>query len=212
MLPSLNNFITFGKDVFQNRPDYRAMAVDIYTTAMTNEHLGDNDRTNGCKVAESLLLNLPGHLDDVCLFCCYLGFLLTLVGSTQKLSTIVATALKFLSPQHRRRYFHLNNHNVLINCIYYNPSMASQILESHGATNQFFEEWFKIINSSEGMPRVHCKKLTIVALCKVLETLPVAAPPAVQGAWVHVMVGLLKNLRDLPKALEGETLCVHSRL
>ena len=65
MLPTLDNFITFGKDVFAQRPDYRAMAVDIYTTAMTSEHLGDNDRVNGCKVAESLLLKLPGSLDDV---------------------------------------------------------------------------------------------------------------------------------------------------
>lgn len=65
MLPSLDNFITFGKDVFAQRPDYRAMAIDIYTTAMNSDHLGDNDRTNGAKVAESLLLNLPGHLDEV---------------------------------------------------------------------------------------------------------------------------------------------------
>lgn len=65
MLPCLDNFISYGKDVFIQRPDYRAMAVDIYTTSMSSEHLGENDRVNGSKIAESLLLNLRGHIDDV---------------------------------------------------------------------------------------------------------------------------------------------------
>ena len=39
--------------------------LDIYETSMTSSHLGDNDRINGCKLAESVLLNLAGHVDDV---------------------------------------------------------------------------------------------------------------------------------------------------
>lgn len=65
MLPTIDNYISFGKDTFVQRPDYRAMAVDIYKTAMSSVHLGDSDRVNGTKVAESLLLNLRGYLDDV---------------------------------------------------------------------------------------------------------------------------------------------------
>src|SRR5260370_26692665 len=65
MLPSLDNFVSYGTDVFRSRPDYREKALDIYTTALSSDHLGDNDRVNGCKLAESLLLNLRGHIDDV---------------------------------------------------------------------------------------------------------------------------------------------------
>jgi hypothetical protein len=65
MLPSLDNFVSYGTDVFRARPDYREKAIDIYTTALSSEHLGENDRVNGCKLAESLLLNLRGHVDDV---------------------------------------------------------------------------------------------------------------------------------------------------
>ena len=65
MLPSLDNFVSFGSDVFKARPDYRQMALDIYTTSVTSEHLGENDAVNGCKLAESLLLNLRGHIDEV---------------------------------------------------------------------------------------------------------------------------------------------------
>ena len=65
MLPSLDNFISFGPDVFKARPDYIKMIVDIYVTAINNENLGEADDVNGCKLAESLLLNLRGHCDDV---------------------------------------------------------------------------------------------------------------------------------------------------
>lgn len=65
MLPSLDNFLSYGADVFKARPDYRQKVLDIYETAMTSSSLGDNDRINGCKLAESILLNLAGHVDDV---------------------------------------------------------------------------------------------------------------------------------------------------
>jgi importin-7 len=66
MLPSLDNFVSFGTDAFKNRADYRQMVLDIYTTCMASDQLGENDRVNGCKLAESILLNLRGHVDDVC--------------------------------------------------------------------------------------------------------------------------------------------------
>ena len=65
MLPSLDNFVSFGSEVFKARADYRQMALDIYTTSVTSEHLGENDAVNGCKLAESLLLNLRSHFDEV---------------------------------------------------------------------------------------------------------------------------------------------------
>ena len=65
MLPSLDNFVSFGADVINSRPEYKQLLVDIFTTAMTSDHLGENDRANGCKLAESMLLNLRGQIDDV---------------------------------------------------------------------------------------------------------------------------------------------------
>ena len=65
MLPSLDNFLSFGADVIKSRPDYMSMLVDIYTESITNQHLGQNDRINGSKLAECLLLHLRGSIDDV---------------------------------------------------------------------------------------------------------------------------------------------------
>src|SRR5258708_8390741 len=67
MIPSLDNFIDFGKDVFAQSPDYRRMAIDVYVSAMTEPELGDPDRVHGCALGESILLNMRGHVDHVCL-------------------------------------------------------------------------------------------------------------------------------------------------
>lgn len=66
MLPSLDNFLSYGSDVIKSHVDYKQMMVDIYNTSITNDQLGENDRVNGSKLAESILLNLRGAVDDVC--------------------------------------------------------------------------------------------------------------------------------------------------
>ena len=65
MLPSLDNFISYGSDIIQQRADYKMMILDIYQTAIKSDQLGEIDRVNACKLIESLLLNLRGHVDDV---------------------------------------------------------------------------------------------------------------------------------------------------
>lgn len=77
MLPALDNFVSYGTEMFKSRPDYRQMVADIYTTAIVSEQLGENDRVNGSKVAESLMLNLRGHIDDVCQSSCIYSFYLS---------------------------------------------------------------------------------------------------------------------------------------
>lgn len=69
MVPSLDNFISFGNDVIASRPDYIKSLVDIYCTSINNEHLGENDAVNGSKLAEFLLLNLRDALTK------FVGFL-----------------------------------------------------------------------------------------------------------------------------------------
>ena len=65
MLPSLDNFLSYGADVIKTHQEYKQMLVDIYITSITNEQLGENDHVNGSKLAESILLNLRGSIDDV---------------------------------------------------------------------------------------------------------------------------------------------------
>ena len=65
MIPTLDNFLSYGSDVFKSRADYKNMIVDIYTSVLNSDSLGENDFINGSKLADSILLNLRGHVDDV---------------------------------------------------------------------------------------------------------------------------------------------------
>ncbi|KAF8624410.1 hypothetical protein AX15_005891 [Amanita polypyramis BW_CC] len=186
MLPSLDNFVSFGSDIIKARADYKHMLVDIYTTSMTSDQLGDNDRVNGCKLAESLLLNLRGNIDEF-------------------LQTIINTALNHLDKS-KTRTLKLANLEVLINAVLYNPSASLHFTESFrpGMARTFFDSWFAAIKTAETqLPRVHDKKLSIMALCALLELGPDAIPENLKSGWPAIVGGIIKIFRDLPKAIEA---------
>ncbi|KAF9465308.1 armadillo-type protein [Collybia nuda] len=183
MLPSLDNFVSYGSDVIKNRPDYKQMLLDIYTTSITNNQLGENDRVNGCKLAESILLNLRGHVDDA-------------------LQTIIITALNHIDKAETAS-LRLANLEVLINAVLYNPTAALHFIEAFrpGMARVFFDKWFAAITSEGRLPRVHDKKLSILALCALLELAPGAVPETLQSGWPGIVGGVLKIFKDLPKAI-----------
>ncbi|KAF5377980.1 hypothetical protein D9615_006718 [Tricholomella constricta] len=183
MLPSLDNFVSYGSDFIKTRPDYKQMLVDIYTTSITNNQLGENDRVNGSKLAESILLNLRGSVDD-------------------SLQTIIATALDQLDKTETAS-LRLANLEVLINTVLYNPSAALHLMEAYrpGMARVFFDRWFAAINSENLLPRVHDKKLSILALCALLELAPGAVPESLQSGWPGIVGGILRIFKDLPQAI-----------
>ncbi|KAH8989143.1 ARM repeat-containing protein [Lactarius akahatsu] len=183
MLPSLDNFVSYGTDIFRSRADYRQKALDIYTTALSSDHLGDNDRVNGCKLAESLLLNLRGHIDD-------------------KLELIVATAFGHIDNAETKA-FELANLEVLINTVLYNPGAALALIAAQrpGGARVFFDRWFVAVNADRGLPRVHDKTLSIVALSALLEMEPVAVPAELRDGWPGIIGGAIRVFKGLPKAV-----------
>ncbi|KAJ7578155.1 armadillo-type protein [Mycena floridula] len=182
MLPSLDNFVSYGSEVIQSRQDYKQMLLDIYTTSITSSQLGENDRVNGCKLAESMLLNLRGHVDDA-------------------LQPIIMTALDHIDKAETRA-LRLANLEVLINAVLYNPSAALHIMETRpGAGRLFFDKWFTAIKSADALPRVHDKKLTIVTLCALMEMPPNAIPETLQSGWAGLLAGVLTIFTELPKAI-----------
>ncbi|KAF8956524.1 armadillo-type protein [Flammula alnicola] len=184
MLPSLDNFLSYGADVIKTRQDYKQMLVDIYTTSITNEQLGENDRVNGSKLAESILLNLRGAIDDY-------------------LQTIISTALT-LTDNTETPALRLANLEVLINTVLYNPSAALHLMEVYkpGMARAFFERWFVAINADNRLPRVHDKKLSILALCALMEMAPDTVPESLRDGWPGIVGGALKIFKTLPKAIE----------
>ncbi|KAF9527513.1 armadillo-type protein [Crepidotus variabilis] len=185
MLPSLDNYVSYGTDIIKTRPDYKQMLVDIYISSITNEQLGETDRVNGSKLAEAVLLNLRGSVDDY-------------------LQSIIGTALKLLKDT-KTPALRLANLEVLINCVLYNPGASLHIMDAHspGSAREFFDRWFAAIDANETrLPRVHDKKLTLLALSALLEMPANTVPQALQEGWPFIVRGALKIFKTLPKAIE----------
>ncbi|GAW02680.1 nonsense-mediated mrna decay protein [Lentinula edodes] len=183
MLPSLDNFISYGAETIKQRTDYKQMLLDIYTTSITSDHLGENDRVNGCKLAESMLLNLRGHIDD---------FLQPIIATTFKgLEGAETSSLKLALLE------------VAINCVLYNPSAALTLMENTqpGCSRVFFDKWFAAINNEKQLPRVHDKKLSIITLTALMEMEPGMVPEPLREGWPGIVAGALKLFKALPKAV-----------
>ncbi|ORX79697.1 ARM repeat-containing protein [Basidiobolus meristosporus CBS 931.73] len=183
MLPSLDNFISYGKEVFMSNPDAQHKVFDIIDTVMKSDRVGENDRVCACKLAESLLLNCRGGVD---------AFIPPLLG----------LACTYLFNENAIQTSALLVHclEVVVNCIYYNPALTLRTLEEQGLTTRFFTLWFQNL---EKFSRVHDKKLTIVALCALIELPNDQIPASLQPVWSQLMEGVLNVFRSLPKAIEN---------
>jgi hypothetical protein len=65
MLPTLDNFISYGSDVFIANDQVKQMMFDMIDTVMKSDHLSEVERVCACKLMESILLNCRGSVDMV---------------------------------------------------------------------------------------------------------------------------------------------------
>lgn len=81
-------------------------------------------------------------------------------------------------------------------------------MESHeaGSARKFFDKWFSALKSEHGFPRVHDKKLSIMAMSALLELDPAAVPPALQEGWAGIVSATLHVFRTLPVAIESKNI------
>ncbi|KAF9586016.1 hypothetical protein BGW38_010410 [Lunasporangiospora selenospora] len=180
MFPSLDNYVSYGKDVVSQNENVQAMIYDIIETVMKSDRLGENDRVTGCKLAESLLLNCRGSVDK------YLPPILGLVFEYLAVDERIKTA-----------EFRIQAVEVVMNCLYYNPGATLRLLEENGWTQRFLSVWFANLDK---FTRVHDKKLSIVALCSILSVPVEQLPAALQSGWPQVLNGILRNFEGLPMA------------
>ncbi|KAL0575166.1 Nonsense-mediated mRNA decay protein 5 [Marasmius crinis-equi] len=187
MFAPLDNFVTYGHEVIGNRPEYQQMLVDIYATSLTNKKSGENGGIRGCKLAESVLLNLRGHVDNA-------------------LQTFIVTALDHLELAETAG-LRLALLNVLISTVLYNPSGALHLMETSkaGSARAFVDKWIVIVNKNDVLlPRAHDKKLSIYALSSLLELDAGSIPESLIGGWPRIVAGILRLFKDLPKAIAGK--------
>ncbi|KAI8358296.1 armadillo-type protein [Mortierella sp. GBAus27b] len=180
MLPSLDNYLSYGKELFCTNENAQHSIYDIIDTVMKSDRLGESDRVQACKLAESFLLNCRGHVDKY-------------------ISPILGLVFYYLAPEEgiESTEFRVQATEVVMNALYYNAPETLRLLEENQWTQRFFEVWFTNLNK---FSRVHDKKLSIFALCSILRVPVAQLPPTLQSAWPQVLTGILKNFQGLPVA------------
>lgn len=171
MLPALDNFVQYGASHLTQKPEYVEALYSMVSDMFSDGKVGGVDRICACKLAEAMMLSLPGHIDN-----CVNGF--------------VNMAMGILNTQEVKiKSYKIHLMEMVINAIYYNPVMALHILESKGWTNKFFSLWF---GSMEAFSRVHDKKLCIVAIVSLLSLNADQVPASVSVGWPRLLqVGAL---------------------
>ncbi|RUS23108.1 armadillo-type protein [Endogone sp. FLAS-F59071] len=182
MLPALDNYISYGRDVFVSNENIQRMIFDIIETVMKSDRLGENDRVCACKLMESVLLNCKGRVD-------------------QHVPAFLNLAFAYISTNNMKgTEFKVHCLEIVINALYYNPLLTLRILEEHQWTQGFFTLWFQTL---EKFSRVHDKKLVIVALCSLLELPTEQLPASLQAGWSEVLNGIVNVFKTLPRAVEN---------
>ncbi|KAJ4305044.1 Nonsense-mediated mRNA decay protein 5 [Kalmusia sp. IMI 367209] len=182
MLPALENFVNYGTATLIQNRSYLEALVDMVRTIFKDDKVGGVDRICGCKLAEIIMLNLRGHVDDY----------------VPEFISLTMNVLTNDEPKVKSLRIHLME--VVINAIYYNPVLALHVLETNGWTNKFFSLWFSTIDS---FTRVHDKKLCISAICALLTLKGQDVPVSVQQGWPRLLQGIVRLFQTLPAALKN---------
>ena len=181
MLPALENYVTFGNAALATNPSYLSAIVSMVEDIFGDEKVGGVDRICGCKLAESLMLNLRGQIDQ------YIPLFITLAMRI------------IISPEVQVKSYRIHLMEMIVNALYYNPQLALSVLESQGWTNKFFSTWFSAIDT---LTRVHDKKLSIAAISALLTVRAEEIPHSVAQGWPRLMAGVAKLFQTLPAALK----------
>ncbi|KAF2457955.1 putative nonsense-mediated mRNA decay protein [Lineolata rhizophorae] len=182
MLPALENFVTYGTNMLIHNTTYLDAVVDMVRTIFQDDKVGGVDRICGCKLAETTMLTLRGHIDNY----------------VPEFVQLAMVALTNDDPKVKSYRIHLME--MVINAIYYNPRLTLHVLEANGWTNKFFSLWFSNMDS---FTRVHDKKLAIAAITSLLTLQASDVPPSVQQGWPRLLQGIVRLFQTLPAAMKN---------
>ena len=184
MLPALDNYIAYGSETMVQHPAYLRAVISMVEDIFGDEKGGGVDRICGCKLAETVMLNLRGYID-------------------QYIPLFIELAMNVIdSGDSRTKSYRIHLIEMVINTIYYNPLLSLQYMESKGWTNKFFSAWFSNIDNFK---RVHDKKLSIVAISSLLTLKAEEVPVSVQQGWPRLLQGVTRLFQTLPAAMRSES-------
>lgn len=191
MLPALDNYVSYGSDMLVQNPAYIGALAGMVEDIFRNESIGGVDRISAAKLAEALMLNLRGSID-------------------QYIPLFIELSMSILDPADvKAKTYRIHLMEMTINAIYYNPVLSLQVLEAKGWTNKFFSLWFSNIDNFR---RVHDKKLSIAAISSLLTMKAGDVPVSVQQGWPRLLQGVTRLFQTLPAALKRMYPGIHPTL
>ncbi|KAK1845535.1 nonsense-mediated mrna decay protein [Colletotrichum chrysophilum] len=182
MLPALDNFVQYGAGQLVQKPEYIEALFSMISDMFNDNKVGGVDRICACKLAEAMMLNLRGHIDNYVL-------------------RFIEFAMNVLNAQDVKvKAYKIHLMELVINSIHYNPILTLHILETKGWTNRFFSLWF---GSMGNFTRVHDKKLCIVAISALLSLKADQVPQSVSVGWPRLLQGITELFKTLPAAMKN---------
>eukprot|EP01135_Chromosphaera_perkinsii_P012403 Nk52_evm14s2657 gene=Nk52_evmTU14s2657 len=202
LVPVLDNYMGRGTEVFFSDKTYVECVYTICEHTVNNEDNGEIDLGSVCELAELVMVNGKGKVDE------YIPKFIGLI-----FGFIVKNDFK-------TQRFRVLCHEVVINAFYYNAPLTFQILESYqipaefvaspndptqsSATARFISQWFKILDK---FTRVHDKKIAILALCSIMKVPYASLPPTVQAGWSQILLILIEIFSSLQGAYQRREEC-----
>jgi len=184
LLTPLDNLVSRGTETFLNGP-YLEMTFNMYKKCLVDEEVSEAHRIDGTKLAEVVLLNCKGRIDNY-------------------VEPFIELAILRM-PGSQRTDLKVTLMGVVANALYYNPILAMHILEKRGWTKEVFNAWLLLVPK---LSRTHEKKLSILALSSLL-SIPLQSLPAViqlgMKQIVETIINLQKSLDDQKTRIEEES-------
>eukprot|EP00123_Amoebidium_parasiticum_P018830 comp24295_c0_seq1/m.45545 comp24295_c0_seq1/g.45545 ORF comp24295_c0_seq1/g.45545 comp24295_c0_seq1/m.45545 type:complete len:1028 (-) comp24295_c0_seq1:18-3101(-) len=182
MMPVLDNYVSFGKDVLLSHPDYIQALLDMCDSVLANADLGEVAQGKACQLLESILLNLRGQIHPF-------------------MQPLISILMKRYTTEINTNSFKVLLLEVTAETLYYDAAMSFQIMEGlqPGFTQTFFNMWFENLGRFK---RVHDLTVIAASLCEVLSLSEAQLPPAVAAGVPHMLPALIKVMHDMPAAIK----------
>lgn len=192
----LDNYISRGTEGFLANPQYVETVYKMIEYVFTIEDGTERDCIEGCKLADSLIMNCVGRVDN----------------AVERIIVLVVERFQKTVKKDNLRSELLKT---LADCLYYNPQATLSVLESKQATSTVFQIFFNAIMATgpkkedasgeeivhkTHLKKVHDKKVSILGLSAVLRVPAAQMPPTVSSGISHVVAALTTLLVDIEEA------------
>ncbi|CAK7903662.1 nonsense-mediated mRNA decay protein 5 [[Candida] anglica] len=190
LMPSIQNFLTYGSAELQVQPDLVSNFYHIFQSIVDGDEsqVGLNDIAYACELAQSLILALQQNATQF------------VPGILKRTLDIYVSMMS--DKQHvRNNAIDVNVQNVVVAALVYDLPNAVTALEARQLVGGFFDRWLKLIPL---LQRVYDLKLSLLGLISILSSRGEILAKLNDTVPVGKLVGsMLLILRNLPEAMNN---------